>query len=413
MSRAVRAKRSWFGRVVVMLVALVVVAGCSGGGPILANPPLDFESPPPPSALPSHPADPIPVVLPRDDGPHQRLTEWWYYTGHLKTAEGRRFGFEAVVFRAERSSVPVAWASHLALTDEQGDAFHYAQRSEVGRQVDASPRDAAGTPTGFDLGILGLNPALVAAGAPPAADTPWHLAGAGGTDRIEAALTPEEAAAAGASFGLSLDLRALKPPALHDGEGFVDFGPAGSSYYYSRTQLAAEGSLTLDGETLAVDGTAWFDHQWGDFVSVGGGGWDWFAINLDNGTDITVSIVLDRQQNQLIGYGTLVAPNGAVSHLDRGAVNAFCTSPWTSPATGYYWATSCSLSVIKPDGTQLAIELRPTVQAQELDTRATTGVVYWEGSQIVEAQASDADGFSIPGGPLGGEAYVERTRYSP
>ena len=51
----------------------------------------------------------------------------------------------------------------------------------------------------------------------------------------------------------------------------------------------------------------------------------------------------------------------------------------------------------------LVIELEPTVEDQELDTRATTGVAYWEGSQIVRASRADQ--------PLGGQAYVEVTRY--
>ena len=71
----------------------IVVAGC-GGGPILANEPLAFPSPPVATPPPVRPPDPIPVELPRDDGPHDRLTEWWYYTGHLKTVpDGRRYGF--------------------------------------------------------------------------------------------------------------------------------------------------------------------------------------------------------------------------------------------------------------------------------------------------------------------------------
>ena len=276
-----------------------LLTGCAGG-PILANGPQTFETPAPATAAPSRAADPIPVELPRDDGPHDRLTEWWYYTGHLKTLGGRRFGFEAVIFRAERSSVPVGWASHFALTDEQGNAFHYAQRSEVGPQVDQSPRDPAGNPTGFDLQVAGLSPELIADGAPAVAPTPWRLAGGGERGLIKAAVTPEEAAEAGASFELDLDLRELQVPALHDHDGFVDFGPAGSSYYYSRTRMAAVGLLILDGETLHVEGSAWFDHQWGDFVSVGGGGWDWFAINLENGTDITVSSVLDERRNPIV-----------------------------------------------------------------------------------------------------------------
>lgn len=393
--------RAWREQVVafVALGVALSVAGC-GGAPILANEPIVFPSPVVPSPAPSRPADPIPVVLPRDDGPHDRLTEWWYYTGHLTATDGRRFGFEAVVFRAERGAVPAAWASHLALTDESGERFVYAQRSEIGQQVDRSPRDAAGVPTGFDLQVGGLNPELVLAGTPPVA-APWRLAGAGGTDRIEAALTAQEAAAAGASFGIALDLRALKPAALHDGDGFVDFGPAGSSYYYSRTRLAAEGELQLDGERLQVSGIAWFDHQWGDFVSVGGGGWDWFAINLDDGTDLTISVVRDDQGLRVLGYGTLVDVDGRVSHLDDEDFVLTTQSQWQSPRTGRVWPSQWTIGVA-----DLFVSLRPTLLDQELDTRATTGVVYWEGSQLVTAARP-----LVSDGEIGGEAYVEITRY--
>src|ERR1700730_11318906 len=38
--------------------------------------------------------------FPRDHGAHEEYrTEWWYYTGHLSTASGRRFGFELTFFR--------------------------------------------------------------------------------------------------------------------------------------------------------------------------------------------------------------------------------------------------------------------------------------------------------------------------
>jgi predicted secreted hydrolase len=387
------------------LLALALVATGCGGAPILANQPISFPSPPVASPTPSRAADPIPIVLPADDGPHDRLTEWWYYTGHLRATDGRRFGFEAVVFRAERGDVPAAWASHLALTDEDGNRFLYAQRSEVGPQADRSPRDAQGRPTGFDLAVSGLNPLLVGAGAPPLA-TPWRLAGSGGTDRIEAALTPEEAAAAGAPFGLALDLRASKAPVLHDGDGFVDFGPAGSSYYYSRTRLAVTGELALDGRRESVEGIAWFDHQWGDFVSVGGGGWDWFAVNLDDGTDVTVSVVRDENAIPVIQYGTLVRPSGQVVHLgldDVGVSDGF--PQWQSPVSGRTYPGTRSILLF--NDTELL--LTPTVADQELDTRPTTGVIYWEGSQRVEVRHIDDQGNTTTVGA--GRAYVEITRY--
>jgi hypothetical protein len=55
----------------------------------------------------------------------------------------------------------------------------------------------------------------------------------------------------------------------------------------------------------------------------------------------------------------------------------------------------------------LQIILSPTVANQELDTRATTGVAYWEGSQHVIAFLGQPGA----GVDIGGEAYVEITRY--
>ena len=113
---------------------------------------------------------------------------------------------------------------------------------------------------------------------------------------------------------------------LHDEDGYVDFGPAGGSYYYSRPKMTATGTLTLDGETFPVTGTAWFDHQWGDFISVGGGGWDWFAVNLDDGTDLTLSLVRAADGSYPLIYGTLTRPDGSTEHLPREAFTVEVTA---------------------------------------------------------------------------------------
>jgi predicted secreted hydrolase len=385
---------------VAIVVACVLVGGCTaGGGPILANPTAARPSVATPTSSPSAVVDPVPIELPRDDGPHHRLTEWWYYTGHLRAADGGRFGFEYVIFRAERGAFPTSWVSHLAVTDESGDRFLYGQRLETGPGVDRSPRSPDGTPSGFDLAIDGHDP-----GVPPAAERPsWTMAGSNGTDRLAAALSPEEAALAGSPGGLGLDLqlRATKPPALHGGDGWIDFGPAGGSYYYSRTALTAAGRLTVDGRSMSVDGKAWFDHQWGDFISVGGGGWDWFAVNLADGTDLTLSLVRDPDGRYPLIYGTLVAADGSVRHLGRDAFSVGVTNRWTSPLTGAEYPAGWTILI---PGDHLEIRLAPTVAGQELDTRATTGVVYWEGSQRVQATRS---GVRVPG-----DAYVELTGYA-
>jgi predicted secreted hydrolase len=195
---------------------------------------------------------------------------------------------------------------------------------------------------------------------------------------------------------------ALKPPALHDRDGWIDFGAGGGSYYYSRTRMSAAGTITLDGRTLTVDGEAWFDHQWGDFIAVGGGGWDWFAVNLADGSDLTLSLVRDRTGAPSLVYGTYVDRAGTTTHLPADAFAVTVTGHWASTKTGAAYPAGWHV-VIPSQG--LAIDLTPTVAAQELDTRATTGVVYWEGSQVILATRN--------GTAVGGEAYVELTGYAP
>jgi RND superfamily putative drug exporter len=371
-----------------VVAAVLMLSACSGGA-VLANPTAPVHPITTAAPTPSHPADPQPVVFPGDEGPHDRLTEWWYDTGHLATADGRRFGFEFVIFRAERGDFPVTWASHLAITDETGNRFLYDQRSEVGRQVDGSPPGG-----GFNLAISGE----AVPGVPLPGAVAWTMSGVGGHDHLSA-LGASEAS----PFGIDLALDAgARPPVLHDHDGFVDFGAAGGSYYYSRTRMAASGTITLAGKPTAVTGVAWFDHQWGDFIAVGGGGWDWFAVNLADGTDLTLSLVRSADGSYPLVYGTYVRPDGSFENLDRSAFQVDVTASWVSPATGATYPAGWRVTL---PGKGLVIGLRPSVAAQELDTRATTGVVYWEGSQVVTA-ARD-------GSTVGGESYVELTGYGP
>jgi predicted secreted hydrolase len=388
-------------RAIAFAVAILVLAGCSAtsGGPILANPTAPRPSIAAATAAPPAPVDPSPIVLPRDDGPHDRLTEWWYDTGHLRAADGSTYGFEFVIFRAERGDFPTSWASHLAITDESGDRFLYSQRLDVGTAVDTSPRGPDGSPTGFDLSVVGRDPSR-----PATFDRPgWTMTGGGGTDHLTAALATDEATAAGAPGGLGLDLRlhATKPPAFHGQDGWIDFGAAGGSYYYSRTAMDATGTLLLDGRSLQVEGTAWFDHQWGDFISIGGGGWDWFAVDLADGTDLTLSLVRDADGSYPLVYGTLMDATGKTRHLEPDEFTVTVTRRWTSPATGADYPAGWTIAV---PSASLEIGLTPTVAAQELDTHATTGVVYWEGSQRVTATRA--------GRPVDGQAYVELTGYA-
>jgi len=112
--------------------------------------------------------------------------------------------------------------------------------------------------------------------------------------------------------------------------------------------------------------------------------------------------VRDADGTYPLVYGTVVARDGSVRHLERDAFTVDATATWSSPATGADYPAAWTVRI---PGEDLTITLRPTVAAQELDTRATTGVVYWEGSQRVTARRGDVS--------LGGQAYVELTGYGP
>ena len=395
-------RRHGMGRLRSLVVVVILGSLAACGGPVAANPPAAHPVvTAPPTASPG-PPDPRAVVLPADDAPHHRLTEWWYYTGHLRDDAGGSWGFELVVFRAERGGFPVSWASHLALTDERGGEFHYAQRAEVGPQVNVDQLDGdapggSGGQPGFDLRIRGADPL----GSSTVAREPWVMSGHDGVDTITAAAGADEVAGDPvAGFGLALSLTASRPPTLHDGDGYVDFGAAGGSYYVSRTAMAASGTIAVGDRTLRVSGSAWFDHQWGDFIAVGAGGWDWFAINLADGTDIMLSLVRATDGTYPLVYGTYLPATGPAEHLDASAFSVEVTDTWTSPHTRTRYPAGWSISI---PGHRLRIDLAPTVADQELDTRATTGVVYWEGSQLVTANRA--------GESVGGQAYVELTGY--
>jgi predicted secreted hydrolase len=224
----------------------------------------------------------------------------------------------------------------------------------------------------------------------------WRIKGREGHEELQARMP---------GYALDVRLDALSPPALHQGDpplipGLISFGPAGYSYYYSRTRMALSGALEVDGETRQVQGEAWMDHQWGDFLVLGGGGWDWFAGTLRDGRDVTVSIVRDPAGTIVLSYGTLVEPGGETRHLPSSAFALEPSGQWTSPHSGIRYPSGWRLRV-----PEAGLDLRwtPLLLDQELDTRTSTGVIYWEGAVRLEDAASGADV---------GRGYVELTGYA-
>jgi predicted secreted hydrolase len=312
---------------------------------------------------------PVPVAFPRDDGPHRNTIEWWYYTGHLKTERGDRYGFQFVIFKGERGGL-VAYASHFAVTDAVRGAFRYDERLVVGAADEASVSGG-----GFDLQV-----------------GDWWMRGEDGEDRVVASMP---------GYAISLRLSGVKPPTLHGGDGFVPYGSGQWTYYYSRTRLEVAGALAVDGETFAVTGLAWMDHQWGEFTTWADGGWDWFAVHLDDGWDLMLYRILAPDGLPEILHGSLVAPDGELVLLGSEDFSATATGTWTSPETGTTYPSGWSIEV---PAAELALALTPTLLDQELDTSVTTGQIYWEGEVTIEGTRAGQD--------IGGLGYVELTGYA-
>ena len=237
--------------------------------------------------------------------PHDRLTEWWYYTGHLRAADGRRFGFEFVDLprRARRLPGDVGVAPRPDRRDRRR-ASPTHQRTEIGPQVDRSPRDA----TAADR----LRPARSRASTRRGADGRRRRLDDGrrrrhATSCARGVAGDERRRATPAAFGLDLALAATQAAGAPR-HGRLDRLRPGRRLVLL---LADRDGRDGHGHARRRDArgrraTAWFDHQWGDFISVGGGGWDWFAVNLDDGTDLTLSLVRDADGSYPLVYGTLV-----------------------------------------------------------------------------------------------------------
>ena len=311
-----------------------------------------------------------PLRLPADEAPHRTQTEWWYYNLHLGAATGERYALHYVVFQLrEPLSGVTVYVGQVGLADAQSGGYVTAER--------VSPPQVLS-----ETGDSGFNIRL----------STWSLEGLEGRYLLKAADVE-------AGWAFDLDLAASPRTLLHDSDGLVDFHSAGVSYYYSRPRLSASGSLTINGVTQTVSGLAWMDKQWGNFNPVAIA-WDWASIQLESGTDLMLTRVMDPAGNFLNAYGTVGRPNGAVEHLDG---DAFTFEPasdlrWSSPQTMLVYPLSWRVK-IPPE--ELDVTLTAMVPESEYVSKAI-GVTYWEGGTLVSGTEK--------GDPIQGQGFVEITR---
>ena len=360
---------------------------------------------------------PRPFVFPADHGPHSDYrTEWWYYTGNLAARDGRRFGFQLTFFRtalapppapagAEAPTAPAGgrasawatrqvWFAHFAVTDAAGHRFLAHERWErqalglAGAQaapfrVWVGPWSAAGAGAGNPAG-----PGLAIAGTPP-------MRLSAGTDEaaIDLVLTP-----------------ALPPVPQGDrGLSAKSAEPGNASYYYSLPRLAAAGTLRIGAERLAVAGQAWMDREWStSSLAAGEVGWDWFALQLDDGWELMLYRLRRRPPAAAAGaadladpasLATLIAPDGRTTRYPLAALHFTATGAWTSLASHARYPSGWRLTL--PGAGPAAFDL--TVQPLLADQELRLSFRYWEGAVVTTGTHA--------GRPVMGRGYVELTGY--
>jgi predicted secreted hydrolase len=312
--------------------------------------------------------------FPRDHFSHPDFrTEWWYYTGNLAAATGRRFGYELTFFRqgldrtAPKSvwSLNDVWMAHLALTDVEGSRFFHTQRLQR---------------SGDGLAGCSAETARVWNGN-------WSVQWKG--ESMELAAVHED-------FSLRFTMTPRKAPVVH-GEGGLSRKSERTqhaSHYISLTRLASSGEIVLGGTRFAVSGLSWMDHEYFSGQLDGEqAGWDWLSLQFEDQTELMIYRIRHKSgRADSFSSGTFVAADGSARHLRAAdfSLEPIAGSEWASPSGKCRYPLRWQLRV---PSLGLAMQTRALLNDQELSSRSAVLPTYWEGAVEAEGSGRRARGY--------------------
>ena len=330
------------------------------------------------------------LVFPRDFGSHNDYqTEWWYITGHAM-AGGQALGFQITFFRSLVSatqSMTSGFAArqllfaHAAITEvKRQKLFHDQRIARISAKASLSLASASEADTNLRLGNWSLQ----------------RTVAGGYTARV-----------LGNDFSMNLRFNETQPVLLQGDQGLSSKGPqsAQASYYYSQPQLSVQGQLMIKGQSLEINTqapqAAWLDHEWSQaLMHPSAVGWDWIGMNLADGSALTAFRLRDAA-------GGTVWAGGSFRAGSQGGIQA----PRIFKATEVsftplrYWSSAASQTrypvawqINTPSG---SYRIQALVDDQELDSRLSTGAIYWEGL----SELQDPQGRKL------GMGYLEMTGY--
>lgn len=327
--------------------------------------------------------------FPRDHASHPDFKiEWWYYTGNVRAADGRRFGYQLTFFRVGIDHQPVnpsKWAvrdlymTHLAVSDAKGQRYRFAEKLTRG------------------------GPGL--AGALTDRYYTWNEEWSAGIgDQGAGSRTRHVLRASSPQAGVDLVLDEGKAPAINGINGVNQKGArdGNASHYYSLTRMPTRGTISVDGERFEVTGESWMDHEFStSFLEPEQRGWDWFSIQLSDNRELMLYRMRRADgSHDPRSSGTLTDANGRTTHLTN---DDFTLTPGRATfksANGAVYPTEWTVAVPKH---RLALTVTTPLNDQELSLVKSTGIAYWEGMIDVAGQAG--------GRAVRGAGYLEMTGY--
>ncbi len=316
--------------------------------------------------------------LPRDFFHRDNLRiQWWYFTGHLRDADGWEFGYELTFFTVgiqrrqyrSRFGANDIYITHFAVTDVMNHSYSFAEKTDSG---------AFGY-SGADANRLRV----------------WVDG-----NTLEGSVKRMHIRASCKDGDIDLVLVPLKPVVLNGEGGYSrksEESPLLSSLYFSYTDLKTEGTLRIKGSVFHVAGKSWFDRELSSkWLSPEETDWDWFSIQLDDSREIMLYLLRKKDgTTDRFSSGTVVYQDGSYRHLALNDFSVRVLRHYRSKKTGAEYPSGWEVSV---PSEKISIRIMPLVEDQEFIGTRSTGNRYWEGACSVE-------------GSERGRAYVELTGY--
>jgi predicted secreted hydrolase len=347
-------------------------------------------------------------VFPGDHGAHPGFkTEWWYYTGNLFTEEGRQFGYQFTIFRNQLSPSDADFArinqeEPVSMNPEEEGARDSEWSTNQLYLAHFAISDVSKKDHVFDERYSRGTAGLAGASVDPYRIwlEDWEITrvkdSKASDERFQMRIKAEM------SNGTALDivLNPQKPLVLQGEEGYDKKGgeDGNASYYISFTRMQTEGLLKKEGESLAVSGLSWMDHEWStSALDSGQTGWDWFSIQLSNGYELMYYQIRNVDPDLAPQTtGSLVTPNGQKRDLDQGEVRLEVLEYWPSPHTGARYPVQWTLAI---PSEELEMDVTTVFDDQEM----TVSVQYYEGALQVSGKFRDE--------AIDGNGYIEMTGY--